>query len=95
MAKLVLASALARWLPSGNADTELTLEVRVATLGSALDEAFASHPQLRGYILDELGQIRHHVAVFVDGDALPRRDALSRPLAGGAQVHILQALSGG
>ena len=95
MAQLVLASALARWLPSGSADSELALEVPGATLGQVLEALFSRHPTLRGYVLDELGQLRHHVAVFVDGNALPRRDALSRPLAEHAQVHILQALSGG
>ena len=95
MARLVLASALSRWLPSGSADTELVLEVSGATVGQALDDLFSRHPTLRGYVLDELGQLRHHVAVFVDGDALPRRDALSRPMAQDTQMHILQALSGG
>lgn len=95
MAKVVLASALARWLPTGSADGELAVEVSGATLGQAFDDLFVRHPQLRGYVLDELGRLRHHVAVFVDGDALPRRDALARPLAAQAQVHVMQALSGG
>jgi hypothetical protein len=95
MAKMVLASALARWLPSGSADSEIALEVTGATVGQAFDDLFAQHPMLRGYVLDELGQLRQHVAVFVDGTAVPRRDALSRPLVDNAQVHILQALSGG
>ena len=95
MARVLLASALARWLPSGSADSELALDVSGATLGQAFEDLFLQHPNLRGYVLDELGQLRHHVAVFVDGDALPRRSALSRPLADNAQVHILQALSGG
>ncbi len=95
MARLVLASALARWLPEGNADSELALDARGATLGAAFDDVFLRHPTLRSYVMDELGQLRHHVAVFVDGAALPRRDALSRPLADNAQVHVLQALSGG
>ena len=95
MAQLVLASALARWLPSGSADKEITLQVSGTTLGEAFADLFSHHPTLRGYVLDDLGQLRHHVAVFVDGAALPRRDALARPLAADAQVHVLQALSGG
>lgn len=95
MAQLVLASALARWLPSGSADSELALEVAGSNLGQAFDNLFLRYPSLRGYVLDELGQLRHHVAVFVDGSALPRRDALARPLTDNAQVHIMQALSGG
>lgn len=95
MAHLVLASALARWLPTGSADGELALEVSGATLGQAFEDLFSRYPSLRGYVLDELGRLRHHVAVFVDGDALPRRDALARPLVDTTRIHVLQALSGG
>lgn len=95
MVHLVLASALARWLPAGSADSELILDVNGDTLGSALEDVFLRHPGLRGYVLDELGRLRHHVAVFVDGDALPHRDALAHPLASGARAHLMQALSGG
>jgi len=95
MATLVLASALSRWLPSSGADAELAVVVAGDTVGGAFDELFRLHPGLRGYVLDELGRLRHHLAVFVDGQALPRREALSRPLAADAQVHLMQALSGG
>lgn len=95
MTTMVLASALARWLPASDADGELVLEVSGSTLGKAFEDLFLRHPNLRGYVLDELGRLRHHVAVFVDGDALPRRDALARPLTDTTRIHVLQALSGG
>ena len=95
MARVVLASALSRWLPAGTADQEQAFEVAGATVGEALDALFDRQPVLRGYVLDELGRLRHHVAVFVDGQALPRRDLMTRPLAAGSSVHLMQALSGG
>jgi sulfur-carrier protein len=39
--------------------------------------------------------VRHHVAVFVDGDALRDKRDLSQPLRPGAEVYVMQALSGG
>lgn len=95
MARVVLASALSRWLPAGAADQEQSFEVAGATVGEALEALFDRQPVLRGYVLDELGRLRHHVAVFVDGQALPRRELMSRPLAAGSSVHLMQALSGG
>jgi molybdopterin converting factor small subunit len=97
MAKVVLASALSRWLPqgSGGSESETCLEVGGATVGEALESVFLRYPNLRGYVLDEQGSVRQHVAIFVDGTALQRKDNLGQPLGAGAELHVLQALSGG
>ena len=95
MARVVLASALSRWLPAGTADQEQAFEVAGATVGEALDALGDRKPVLRGYVGAERGRLRHHVAVCVDGQALPRRELMSRPLAAGSSVHLMQALSGG
>ena len=38
---------------------------------------------------------RHHVAVFVDGDAIGDKRKLMQPLGEHAEVYVMQALSGG
>ena len=73
MPKVVLASALSRWLPSGDAAGEVALELDGPRLVDLLDALFARYPPLRGYVLDEHGTVRHHVAIFVDGDASAKR----------------------
>jgi molybdopterin synthase sulfur carrier subunit len=70
-------------------------EVRAGTLALALDAALAAAPALRGYVLDEQGAVRKHVAVFVNGDLIPSRTDLSRTLAPQDRVHVIQALTGG
>jgi sulfur-carrier protein len=96
MAKVVFASALSRWLPGqAGQGGEATLEVGGASVAQALDGAFALHPNLRGYVLDEQGAVRHHVAVFVDGAALRDKRDLSQSLQPGSEVYVMQALSGG
>lgn len=71
------------------------LECEAATLGQALEAAFAVNPRLRGYVLDDQGHVRPNVAIFVDGrrctDAVAQRD----PLQPASQVYVMQALSGG
>ena len=97
MARIVLASALAHRLPAHDPadDREVAIEAPAATVGAALDALFAVHPALRGYVLDERGAPRRHVALFVDGDALQPKTDLARPLRADAEVYVIQALSGG
>lgn len=97
MARVVLASALSRWLPqtAGQPTREVALDVPGASVGEVLDGVFARHPNLRGYVVDEHGAVRHHVAVFVDGDAIRDKRHLTQPLGERAEVYVMQALSGG
>ena len=94
MARVVLAPALARWLPGG-ADGDAALEVAGANVGEVLEGVFARHPSLRAYVVDEHGAVRHHVALFVDGRSLARKTHLNHPLDERAELHVMQALSGG
>jgi hypothetical protein len=71
------------------------LDCASATLGEALAVAFDSNPRLRGYILDDQGHLRTHVAVFIDGHKARDRERLSDPLTSASKVYVLQALSGG
>jgi hypothetical protein len=72
-----------------------TLEVGGDTLRDVLDEYFRSHAQARGYVLDEQGRLRQHMALFVDGRQVRDRDSLQDHVASGAVVDVIQALSGG
>jgi sulfur carrier protein ThiS len=69
--------------------------VAAPTLRAALDAAFRAAPALRGYVLDEQGAVRKHVAVFLNGDMLPRETALARAVAAEDRVMVIQALTGG
>lgn len=97
MAKVMLASSLTRWLPEAErgAQGELSVEVDGDTVDQALDSLFLLHPSLRGYVLDEQGTVRHHVAVIVDGEAIRDKRNLGQPLGERGELYIMQALSGG
>ena len=51
-----------------------------ATLREVLDAAFATNPPARGYVLDDRGELRHHMVVFIDGEMLRDRAGLSDPV---------------
>jgi hypothetical protein len=71
------------------------LQVAGGTVRAALDAAFAARPDLRGYVLDDQGALRQHMALFVDGVPLRDRRSLSDTIAADTALDILQALSGG
>ena len=67
------------------------VEVDGTSVGEALRDLVAEHPGLKGWVLDEQGQIRRHVNVFVDGI---RADATVTVKAE-TELNIIQAISGG
>jgi len=70
-------------------------DVGGSTVREVLDGYFADHPQVRGYVLDETGAVRRHVAVFVNDDLITDRTSLGDAVAAGDRIHVFQALSGG
>ena len=69
---------------------------QAARCARPLDAAFAVHPTLRGYVLDDQGHIRKHMVLFIDDrPVLDRARNLSNVVAANSEVWIFQALSGG
>ncbi|HET6331506.1 MAG TPA: MoaD/ThiS family protein [Holophagaceae bacterium] len=66
-----------------------------ATVREVLASVFARYPKAEGYVLDEHGALRHHMVVFVDGEAVSDRRHLSDPVPPNGEVFVMQALSGG
>jgi sulfur-carrier protein len=81
--------ALERFLEAPSA------EVDGGTVGEALATVFASRPALRGYVLDDQGALRRHVAVYVNGRVVSDRAGLSDPVGARDEIYVFQALSGG
>ncbi len=61
------------------------------SLAGVLDSLFQVEPALRPHLLDESGQLRRHVMVFVDAE----RADLDTPVRPGSEVQVIQAVSGG
>ena len=89
MAHLEFAPALQRHMAA------LPMTNAAASLRALLDAAFAQQPGLQGYVLDDQGRVRKHVAVFINGTLLHDRQQLDVPLAADDRIYIAQALSGG
>jgi hypothetical protein len=70
-------------------------DVRGDTLREALDDYFRANEAARGYVLDDQGRLRHHMAAFIDGRQIADREALSDPVPADAVIDVVQSLSGG
>ncbi len=72
-----------------------TRDVDGATLGEVLRAYFAANERARGYVLDDEGKLRKHMAAFIDGRQIDDRETLSDAVSENAVVDIVQSLSGG
>jgi len=70
-------------------------QVDAATLRSGLEAAWRAAPELRGYVLDEQGSVRKHVAVFINARMIASRSDLDVPLSAHDKVMVVKALTGG
>ncbi|MDX6709907.1 MAG: sulfur-carrier protein [Blastocatellia bacterium] len=65
------------------------------TVDAALCRLWEQHRALRDRVLDEQGNVRQHVNIFVDGHSVKRGDGLLTQLTDNAEIYILPAVSGG
>jgi molybdopterin converting factor small subunit len=72
-------------------DAQRRVEVSAASVDAMIDALDARWPGMRDRICDSTPAIRRHINIFVDG----KRATLATPLAAGADVFILTAISGG
>lgn len=69
------------------------LPVNGADVRSALEDAIARHPLLRTHVLNERGEVREHVHLFLNETDV--REDLSAATREGDEIYVLQAMSGG
>jgi molybdopterin converting factor small subunit len=65
------------------------------TLTEVLDSLDASYPGIKGRVLDESGELRRFVNVYVDDDDVRFAEGLQTTIKDGGQVSIIPAVAGG
>ena len=66
-----------------------------ATLAEVLDDLDASYSGIKGRILDESGELRRFVNVYVGNDDVRFLDNLATPTPDGTQISVIPAVAGG
>lgn len=71
------------------------VEVEGATVGEVLKALDAAHPGFADRLLDDDGNLRKFVNVFVADDDVRFMDGLATPVPDGETVAIIPAVAGG
>lgn len=71
------------------------MQAEGATVRAVLDVVFGEHPRLETYVLDDQRALRKHMRILVDGLAIRDLEKQSDAVSPGAEVWVMQALSGG
>jgi molybdopterin synthase sulfur carrier subunit len=74
---------------------EARVAVVAATVGEALGQLEVRFPGIGERLLDDSGQIRRFVNVFVNGRNVREADGLETAVAPGDEVGIIPAMAGG
>ncbi|MDQ6769446.1 MAG: MoaD/ThiS family protein [Gemmatimonadota bacterium] len=78
-----------------NNNPSLELDEPCNTVGDALAALGRKSPGALDRIMDERGDLRRHVNLFVNGENVRFLDGLTTPVPNGATIFVLAAVSGG
>lgn len=74
---------------------EVRVDGRAQSVGDALSLLWAQYPGVRDRVITEVGDVRPHVNIFVDGESIRDSAGLRTIVRDGAEIFILPAVSGG
>jgi hypothetical protein len=66
-----------------------------SSVRQVLEAYFAGNQGARGYVLDDQGALRKHMAIFINGEPVLDRIKLADKVPADGTIDIVQALSGG
>ena len=78
-----------------NGELRIPLNEEFADVAGALNSLWQVHPALRDRVLNEQGEIRQHVNIFVGSDDVKHLKGLQTRVDSSSELHIFNAVSGG
>jgi sulfur-carrier protein len=81
--------------PYAGGSAEVTLPDPCGTVGEALGALGRRHAGVVDRVMDERGEVRQHVNVFVDGESIRYLDGLRTAVGERSSIVIVPAVSGG
>ncbi|HIE50223.1 MAG TPA: MoaD/ThiS family protein [Armatimonadetes bacterium] len=76
-------------------NNQMTVQAEGETLRGVLDHLEAQYPGLKERLLDEEGELRRYVNVFINDTDVRFEQGLDTPVADGDEVAIVPAIAGG
>jgi molybdopterin synthase sulfur carrier subunit len=74
---------------------ESEVKAEGATLAEVLDDLDANYSGIKGRILDEAGELRRFVNVYVGNDDVRFLESLATATPDGTQISVIPAVAGG
>ena len=71
-----------------------TISIEGDTVRACIEDAESKHPGFAELVLDDRGEVRRFVKLFLNGDEL-KRDALDAPVSDADTISVLAAAAGG
>ncbi len=81
--------------PFAAGQSSVVVDASPATLADALQALWARYPGIRDRVVNEQAQVREHINVFVGNEDVRYTGGLQTPIADGAEISIIPAISGG
>ncbi|PSL02529.1 molybdopterin synthase subunit MoaD [Haloactinopolyspora alba] len=94
MSVAVRVPTILRTYTKGEADVSVDVGSD-ATLADVITALDADHPGIGARVLDDTGQIRRFVNVYVDDDDVRFASGLQTPTPDGTKVSVIPAVAGG
>ena len=76
-------------------DGESEVSAEGDTLGAVLDDLDTNYSGIKGRVLDEGGELRRFVNVYVGNDDVRFLENLDTPTPDGTQISVIPAVAGG
>ena len=70
-------------------------KVKGESVSEVVNEIETMHKGIKDYIVDESGELRKHVNIFIGNELIKDRKALTDQAGENDEIYIMQALSGG
>ncbi len=71
------------------------VEVSAGTIGQMLQQLELNHPGFEERLLDEGGELRRFVNIYVDGEDIRFREGFDTPITDANEVSIVPSVAGG
>ncbi len=75
--------------------SKITIDGTPPTVADALSDLWLRYPGIRDRVLDEQGQVRQHINVFVGNENVRYTGGLITKVSEGVEISIVPAVSGG
>lgn len=90
MAKILIPTPLRKF-----ANNQSAIEVSNTTIGGTIHELAEKHPDLKKHLLDESGDIRKFIRIYLGDEDIKVLGGSSTPVSESSVISIIPAIAGG